>query len=256
MHIFSENEGIDVRTNKLSDKKEFEAFIALKADLVVVIAYGQIIPEMYLKIPNLIFLNVHASLLPKWRGAAPIERAILSKESETGISIMKIEKKLDAGPFIKQVKVKIDKDSTSGELVKKLSIIGAEALKESIDLVSLKKANFIKQNEKEATYANKIEKSESEIKWNLSANKIVSKINALNPSPGAWFYHKGTRLKIIQAEVSDLKGVAGKILDDKLIIGCLKSSLKVKLIQKEGKKILNTKEFLSGYKIKKNDVLN
>tara|TARA_A100001015_G_scaffold313872_1_gene422074 strand:+ start:2264 stop:2860 length:597 start_codon:yes stop_codon:yes gene_type:complete len=132
VHIFSENKGIKVRINKLSDKKEYEDFIKLNADLVVVIAYGQIIPDIYLKIPNLIFLNVHASLLPRWRGAAPIERAILNKDSETGVSIMKIEKKLDAGPFIKQVKIKINKDSTSGELIKKLSNIGAEALKEPI----------------------------------------------------------------------------------------------------------------------------
>ena len=144
VHIFSENKGIKVRINKLSDKKEYEDFIKLNADLVVVIAYGQIIPDIYLKIPNLIFLNVHASLLPRWRGAAPIERAILNKDSETGVSIMKIEKKLDAGPFIKQVKIKINKDSTSGELIKKLSNIGAEALKESIDLVSSGKAIFLK----------------------------------------------------------------------------------------------------------------
>ena len=122
VHIFSEKEGIKVKTNELKDKKEYKEFTKLDADLVVVIAYGQIIPEIYLKNPKLIFLNVHASLLPKWRGAAPIERAILNKESETGISIMKIEKKLDAGPFVKQVKVKINKELTSGELTNKLSL--------------------------------------------------------------------------------------------------------------------------------------
>ena len=145
VQIYSENEGIKVRTNQLSDKGEFENFRKLKADLVVVVAYGQIIPEIYLKNSNLIFLNVHASLLPKLRGAAPIERAILNKEKETGVSIMKIEKKLDAGPFIKQVKVKINDDLTCGELTKELSLIGAEALKESIELVFLGKAIFTKQ---------------------------------------------------------------------------------------------------------------
>ena len=110
---------------------------------------------------DLIFLNVHASLLPKWRGAAPIERAILNKDKETGISIMKIEKTLDAGPFIKQIKVKIDKDTNSGELIKKLSVVGAKALLESIELVSSGKAIFIKQNEKDATYAKKIDKAET-----------------------------------------------------------------------------------------------
>ena len=256
VHIFSENEGIDVRTNKLSDKKEFEAFIALKADLVVVIAYGQIIPEMYLKIPNLIFLNVHASLLPKWRGAAPIERAILSKESETGISIMKIEKKLDAGPFIKQVKVKIDKDSTSGELVKKLSIIGAEALKESIDLVSLKKANFIKQNEKEATYAKKIDKIESRINWSDKAENIIAKINAFNPKPGAWFSLKNDRIKILKAKEIIKSGEEGIILDDKLTVACSENAIQILRIQKEGKRDMDVTEFLAGNNLEKGTKLN
>ena len=256
VHIFSENEGIDVRTNKLSDKKEFEAFIALKADLVVVIAYGQIIPEMYLKIPNLIFLNVHASLLPKWRGAAPIERAILSKESETGISIMKIEKKLDAGPFIKQVKVKIDKDSTSGELVKKLSIIGAEALKESIDLVSLKKANFIKRNEKEATYAKKIDKIESRINWSDKAENIIAKINAFNPKPGAWFSLKNDRIKILKAKEIIKSGEEGIILDDKLTVACSENAIQILRIQKEGKRDMDVTEFLAGNNLEKGTKLN
>ena len=256
VHIFSENEGIDVRTNKLSDKKEFEAFIALKADLVVVIAYGQIIPEMYLKIPNLIFLNVHASLLPKWRGAAPIERAILSKESETGISIMKIEKKLDAGPFIKQVKVKIDKDSTSGELVKKLSIIGAEALKESIDLVSLKKANFIKQNEKEATYAKKIDKNESRINQSDKAENIIAKINAFNPKPGAWFSLKNDRIKILKAKEIIKSGEEGIILDDKLTVACSENAIQILRIQKEGKRDMDVTEFLAGNNLEKGTKLN
>ena len=128
VHVFSENEGIKVKTNKLSDENEYKNFIKLNPDLVVVVAYGQIIPDIYLNNPDLIFLNLHASLLPKWRGAAPIERAILNKDKETGISIMKIEKKLDAGPFVKQLKVKINKETTSGELNMKLSVLGAEAL--------------------------------------------------------------------------------------------------------------------------------
>ena len=155
VHVFSENEGITVNTNNLENEKEYKNFVKLNPDLVVVVAYGQLIPDIYLKNPDLIFLNLHASLLPKWRGAAPIERSILNKDKETGISIMKIEKKLDAGPFVKQVTVKINKDTTSGELSKKLSVLGAEALKDSIELISTSKVNFQKQNEKNATYAKK-----------------------------------------------------------------------------------------------------
>ena len=190
VQVFSENEGIKVRTNQLNDKNEYEEFLRLNADLIVVAAYGQIIPDIYFKNPELIFLNVHASLLPKWRGAAPIERALLNKESETGISIMKIKKKLDAGPYLKQVKVKINKETTSGELVKKLSIEGAKALKESIELISSGKAKYIEQNEDEATYAKKIDKIETRIDWKDKAENIIAKINAFNPRPGAWFLFK------------------------------------------------------------------
>ncbi len=256
VHIFSENEGIKVRTNKLNDKKEYEDFEKLKADLVVVIAYGQIIPDIYLKIPNLIFLNVHASLLPKWRGAAPIERALLNKESETGVSIMKIKKKLDTGPFIKQVKVKINKETTSGELTKKLSIIGAEALKESIELLSLGKGVFKEQNEKEATYAKKIDKIETRINWKDKAENIVAKINAFNPKPGAWFLIKNERIKILKAKEIIKKGEVGKILDDKLTIGCLVNAIQILRLQKEGKRSMDAKEFLVGNNLEKGTKLN
>ncbi len=256
VHVFSENEGIEVRTNKLSDQKEFKAFNSLKADLVVVIAYGQIIPEAYLNIPNLIFLNVHASLLPKWRGAAPIERAILNRESETGISVMKIEKKLDAGPYVKQVKVKINKESTSGELTKTLSLIGAEALKDSIELVSLGKATFKKQIESQATYAKKIDKVETRINWQDKAENIIAKINAFNPKPGAWFLYKNERVKILKAKEVKKKGDEGEILDDKLTVGCSINAVEVLRIQKEGKRDMSTKEFLAGNNLKKGTKLN
>ena len=256
VHTFSEKEGIKVKTNELKDKKEYEEFIKLDADLVVVIAYGQIIPEIYLKNPKLIFLNVHASLLPKWRGAAPIERAILNKESETGISIMKIEKKLDAGPVVKQVKVKINKELTSGELTNKLSVIGAEALKDSIDLISSGKAIFIKQNEKEATYAKKIEKIETRINWEDKAENIIAKINAFNPKPGAWFLLKNERIKILKAREVTKNGKEGEILDDKLTISCSVNAIQILRIQREGKREMNVTEFLKGNSIEKGTKLS
>ena len=256
VHIFSENEGINVKTNQLSDKKEYEDFISLNADLVVVIAYGQIIPDIYLNNPNLIFLNVHASLLPKWRGAAPIERALLNKENETGISIMKIIKKLDAGPFIKQVKVKIHKETTSGELIKKLSVIGAEALKDSIELISSGKAIFKEQNEKEATYAKKINKIETRINWKDKAENIIAKINAFNPKPGAWFLFKNERIKILKAKEVKKNGGEGEILDDNLTIGCSINSIQILRIQKEGKRDMDIKEFLAGNNLDKGTKLS
>ena len=256
VHVFSENEGIKVNTNNLNNEEEFKNFTKLNPDLVVVVAYGQIIPDIYLKNPDLIFLNLHASLLPKWRGAAPIERSILNKDKETGISIMKIEKKLDTGPFIKQVKVKINEETTSGELSKKLSVLGAEALKDSIELISSSKASFKKQNEKNATYAKKINKIETQINWKDKADNIIAKINAFNPKPGAWFFLKNERIKILKAKEIIQKGEEGKVLDDKLTVGCSVNAIQILKIQKEGKREMNATEFLLGNNIKKGTNLN
>ncbi len=256
VHVFSENEGIKVKTNSLNDESEYQNFIQLDPDLVVVVAYGQIIPDIYLKNPNLIFINLHASLLPKWRGAAPIERAILNKDKETGISIMKIEKKLDAGPFMKQVKVKINKETTSGELIKKLSIVGAEALNDSIKLLSSGKVTFKQQNESEATYAKKIEKIETRINWKDKAENIIAKINAFNPKPGAWFLLKNERIKVLKAREIIKKGEAGKTLDDKLTVGCSVNAIQILKLQKEGKRDMDVKEFLAGNNLEKGTKLN
>ena len=256
VQIFSEKEGIKVRTGQLKDEKEYEDFMRLNPDLVVVVAYGQLIPENYLKTSKLTFLNVHATLLPKLRGAAPVERAILNKENETGISIMKIEKRLDSGPYIKQVKVKIDKETTSGELTKKLSVIGAEALKESIELISSGKSIFKVQNENEATYANKINKIETKINWKDKAENIIAKINAFNPKPGAWFSIKNERIKILKAIEVKKNGGEGEILDDKLTVGCSLNSIQILRIQKEGKREMDVKEFLTGNNLEKGTKLN
>tara|TARA_B100001057_G_scaffold23023_1_gene21360 strand:- start:210 stop:1106 length:897 start_codon:yes stop_codon:yes gene_type:complete len=256
VHIFSENEGIKVKTNKLTDENEYENFMKLNPDIVVVVAYGQIIPDIYLKNPNLIFLNLHASLLPKWRGAAPIERAILNKDKETGISIMKIEKKLDAGPFMKQLTIKINKETTSGELKNKLSNLGADALEESIELISSNKVNFNQQNEKDATYAKKINKVESRINWKDKAENIIAKINAFNPKPGAWFLLKDERIKILKAKEVIKKGEEGQILDNKLTVGCSKNAIQILKLQKEGKREMDSIEFLAGNNLEKGTKLN
>ncbi len=256
VHIFSDKEGIEVRTNDLSDKHELDKFIDYDPNIVVVVAYGQIIPPSYLSVPNVIFLNVHASLLPRWRGAAPIERAILNKEKQTGISIMKIEKKLDSGPYIKQVKTKIEKTSSSGDLTEKLSIIGAEALKESIELLLSGKANYIKQNEKEATYAKKINKAETKINWQDKAENIIAKINAFNPKPGAWFLFKDERIKILKAKEVTKDGIEGEVLDNKLTIACSQNAIQVLRIQKEGKRDMDISEFLAGNNLKIGTKLN
>ncbi len=258
VQIIAKKLNIEVRTpyDLNNNSKELNFIKNTSPEIVVVAAYGQILPKSILENTKTKFINIHASLLPKLRGAAPIQRSILDMHNETGISIMKIIPKLDAGPFMLQEKIKIEKEDDFSTLSIKLSNLGSKMILDSINLLESGKAIFKEQNEKDATYAKKIKKSDAEIKWNLDAGKLLAKIKALNPYPGAYFYHNGNRIKILKAVVSDLQGEVGKVLDDELNIGCLKNSLKIKLIQKEGKKILNTKEFLSGYKIKKGEILN
>ena len=212
-------------------------------NFVVVVAYGQIIPDSFLNIKDLIFLNIHASLLPRWRGAAPIQRSLMEMDTETGISIMKIIPKLDAGPFMLQEKISINEGDNFSLLSKKLSETGANLIVDALSLFKKNEVNFINQDEKNVTYAKKINKREAKINWNKPAKKIIAEINGLHPFPGAWFEHKGNRIKIIEAEKTENTGREGEVLSDDLIIGCKEKSIKIKLIQKEGKKILKTSRF-------------
>ena len=225
------------------------------AKFVVVVAYGQIIPKKFLNIKNLIFLNIHASLLPRWRGAAPIQRSIMKMDKKTGISIMKIVPKLDAGPYMLQKSINIELKDNFMSLSNKLSEIGSNMILEAISLLEKGKSQFTDQDEKLATYAKKINKKESQIIWNELSQKLIAKINGLNPYPGAWFEHNGNRIKILDAEIFEDKGKAGEVLSNNLIIGCKDKAIKINLIQKEEKKVIDTKSFLAGYKISKGDIL-
>ena len=203
------------------------------------------------------FLNIHASILPKFRGAAPIQRAIMSQDIETGISFMKINEHLDAGPVLETYKIKIDLDLNATELQEKLSQLAALKIIENIDSIKSGKANFKEQDHSKATYAEKINKAEGKIFWNDNAKKIIGKINGLHPNPGAYFIFEGDRYKILKAEIGNGTGPSGKVLNDKLEIACSNNeSIKVIEIQKEGKKIQEINEFLNGSKIGKGCILN
>ena len=256
IHLEAEKLNLDVRHPKnLDNETELNFIENSKVKFVIVVAYGQIIPEKFLKISNLIFLNIHASLLPRWRGAAPIQRSIMEMDKETGISIMKIISKLDAGPYILQKATNINLNDNFLSLSSRLSKIGAKLILDALSLFEKNEAQYIEQEEKFVTYAKKINKKESEINWNYTAQKIIAKINGLNPYPGVWFKHNGNRIKIIEAEISDKQGENGKVLTDELIVGCEDKSIKINLIQKEGKNVLDTKSFLTGYKISKGEML-
>lgn len=257
VHKLAEEIKVNVRhPENLNNEIEFDFIKSLKPDVVIVVAYGKIIPSKILNIKNIKFINIHASILPRWRGAAPIQRAIIEMDGETGISIMKIVDKLDAGPFMMQEKIKIGSKDNFASISNKLSTLGSKLILKSLKLIEEQNYSFIEQDEKKVTYAKKIEKSESKINWNVSSKKLIAKLNGLSPNPGVWFKHNNSRLKIIEATEVDQSGEVGKILDDQLTIACKEKAIKVLSIQKEGKKILSTKEFLIGHKIKKGEKLN
>ena len=253
---FSKKNKIDFRNpSNLKTEEEFEIFKKLAPDIVVVVAYGQMIPNFFLNIPKFGFINIHASLLPKWRGAAPIQRAIMNGDKTIGVSIMKIEEKLDSGPVLSTKKIELNQNAIYGEIEKKLSIIGADLLIESLKNIEKNESKFFEQSHSEATYAKKINKKETIINWNLDANKVLAHIHGLSPSPGAWFQYEKERFKVLRAKTSTAKGKSGYVLDEILTVGCKSNSIQILELQRQGKNIQTTKEFLLGKKINKGTVL-
>ena len=252
INLAAEKLNLKIRTpNSLETEEEYNYFKSIKPYIVIVVAYGKIIPEKYLSLSEKGFLNIHASLLPKWRGAAPIQRSIMNRDKETGVSFMMIEKGLDVGPYANQIKVKIESQTTAGSLTDELSKVGADNILKTIDLIENNKINFTTQDNSQASYAKKISKTESKIVWKDKAVNIIAKINSLNPYPGAWFEFNGSRYKIWKALISEMKGVPGDILDEKLTIACEDRSIEVVKIQKEGKEKIEITEFIKGNKISK-----
>ena len=254
----SETLGIDVRSpGYLNGNQEEINFLKnLNADLAIVVAYGKIIPNEILSLTKKGFINIHASLLPKWRGAAPIQRSIMNLDKETGISIMRIISELDAGPVSKNYKISISDNDNFLTLSEKLSSLASEKLLENIDDILEDQVTFYDQNNLEATYAKKILKSEGKINWNETGEKIIGKINGLNPFPGAWFIYNGERYKILKAELGNKKGNPGIVSNDNLEVFCKFNSLKIIEIQREGKKLQKINEFLLGSQIKQGSNLN
>ena len=250
VHSISETLSLEVRTpvTLKNNQEEYEYLKDIDADMCLVIAYGQIIPESFLNLTKKGFINIHASLLPKYRGAAPIQRAIMNLEKKTGISIMKINSQLDEGPVCKSYEIDINEKDSSDDLSEKLSDLAVEKILDDIDDILDDKAKFKDQDHSKATYAKKINKKESSIDWNTPAKSVIAKINGLN---GAHFIFQGARYKILKAELNNLSGKPGEIIGDSLEIACKEKSIKVIMIQREGKKPQKTAEFLLGSQIKK-----
>jgi len=254
----SETLNIEFRTptSLKNNREEYEYLKKLNADIAIVVAYGQIIPKEILSLTKKGFINIHASLLPKWRGAAPIQRSIMNLDKQTGISIMKIDVKLDAGPVCNCYKLNIMNNDNAEIISDKLSALAAEKISNNIDEILEDKLEFKEQAHEEATYAYKIEKSEGKIDWNNSAESIIGKINGLYPNPGAWFIYNGERYKVLKAEISNGMGKTGTVLNDYLEVSCYDKSVKILEIQREGKRPQNINEFMLGSQIKKGSNLN
>ena len=255
----SETLNIDFRCpENLKDNDEEYKFIKnLNADLAIVVAYGKLIPKNFLNLTKKGFINIHGSILPSWRGAAPIQRSIMNLDKETGISIMKLVETLDSGPVSNIHKIKLAQNNNAEEISEKLSFLAAEKILDDIDDILDDKAKFIDQDHSKASYAKKIEKIEGEINWNDEAQKIIGKINGLFPVPGAFFNFKGERYKILKAVIGNGIGQAGEVLSDKLEIACTNNqSIKILEIQRQGKKPQKIGEFMLGSSIRKGSLLS
>ena len=257
IHIFCDEKKLNVRTPKNFDNlsEERDILEKLEADLAIVVAYGQMLPKSILNTCKKGFINIHASLLPKWRGAAPIQRSILNLENETGISVMQINDKLDQGNVCSQFKININKNDNAEDLSTKLSNLASKKIVREIEEIFDNKKTFFKQDHSKATYAKKIKKIEGKINWKDSAENILGKINGLYPNPSAWFYFKGERYKILKANISNNFSTPGKVINDNIEISCGKNSIKILEIQREGKKVQNISDFILGSIIRKGDQL-
>ncbi len=254
----SETLNLDIRTPQTlkNNDEEYEFIKKLNVDLVLVVAYGNLIPKNFLSLPKKGFINIHGSILPKWRGAAPIQRSIMNLDEQTGISIMKIEEELDTGPVSNIYKIKLSQNDNAQEISEKLSNLASEKISEEIDDILEDKADFKEQDHSKATYAKKIDKKEGQINWNEDAETIIGKINGLFPSPGAFFSFEGERYKILKAQVGNGIGKAGEVISDNLEIASHNNkSIKILEIQREGKKSQKIGEFMLGSRIKKGSII-
>ena len=254
----AETLNLEFRTPKFlkNNNEEFEYFKSINADLAVVVAYGQIIPKEFLNLTKKGFINIHASILPAWRGAAPIQRSIMNLDKEIGITVMKIAEELDTGPICNTYKINLENNLNAQDISEQLSSLAAEKILDNIDNILDDKAKFIEQNHAQATYASKIQKLEGKINWDENALNIIGKINGLYPVPGAFFIFKGERYKILKADIGNGIGNPGEVVSDYLEVACgNRQSIKIKEIQRQGKKPQNIGEFMLGSQIKKGSLI-
>jgi methionyl-tRNA formyltransferase len=259
VHELADRFGIEVHTPKtLRTEEAAEIFRAHDADVAVVVAYGLILPPAILQAPSEGCLNLHASLLPRWRGAAPIQRAIMAGDKETGVMVMKMDEGLDTGPVAMVERVAITSTMTAGELHDRLSTLGADLMVRALSALSRGSLSFQPQAQEGVTYAHKIEKAEARIDWSKSAQELHDHIRGLSPFPGAFFegdFGKAVeRVKVLRAEIASGSGRPGALLGDDLTIACGQGALRLIDVQRAGKAPMSAAEFLRGVRVKPQQV--
>ena len=254
VHALAETLGLAVRTPvSMKAKDEIEAFAALNLDAAVVVAFGQILVADVLEAPRLGCFNLHASLLPRWRGAAPIQRAIMAGDALTGAEVMRMTEGLDEGPVIAGVTLRIDALETAGSLTERLAQAGAALLVEAMAAVADGSAVETPQHEDGLTYAKKIKPAEARLDWTRPAEEIDRQIRGLSPFPGAWFEHGGKRVKALLSRLEDGAGAPGAVLDDGLLIACGTGAVRLLRAQREGKAAQGAADFVRGYPLRPGD---
>ena len=261
IHEIAEQAGLTVLTPaRLKSAEEQERFSALRADAAVVVAYGLILPRPILEATRHGALNLHVSMLPRWRGAAPINRAIMAGDSETGVSIMRLAEGLDTGPVCLESRVPIGPDETSGELHDALAAKGAALMVETLAELERGRLDCKPQPDEGVTYAHKLDPAETRIDWKRSARDVHNLIRGLSPSPGAWFEieinGKGERIKALRSVLAGGSGTPGKLLDKGLTIACGEGAVRLTEVQRSGKKPMSAQDFLRGAKLPADTVLS
>lgn len=244
VHAVADELGIEVRTPlRLREPADQDAFAALRADVAVVVAYGLILPQPVLDAPRLGCLNIHASLLPRWRGAAPIHRAIMAGDAETGVAIMQMEAGLDTGPVLAEARIGIDTEETSGDLQDRLSKMGAGLIVDVLDRLPLPAAP---QGEAGVTYAAKIDKAEARLDWSRPAAEVDRLIRGLSPFPGAWCDIAGERVKLLRSRIGAGQGAPGQVLSG-FTVACGEGAVEILEAQRAGRKPMAAAELLRGW---------
>jgi len=256
VHALADQLGVPVRTPAtLKDPAVQADFAALALDAAVVAAYGLILPKPILEAPRLGCLNIHASLLPRWRGAAPIQRAILAGDSETGITIMAMDEGLDTGPELLKQAVPITATTTGQTLHDALAAVGARLIVEALAALAAGRISPRPQPQEGATYAAKLTREEGRLDWRRPAAELERQVRAFAPWPGAWFEHGGDRLKVLAADIASGVGAPGTVLDDQLTVACGAGALRLTMVQREGRAPVDAAAFLRGYAIAPGSVL-